>query len=97
MSEISKTRRDMLRRSAAWLGGVAALTAVRPAGAAMQQTEVPALSPLGIAIINRCKAQSADHDTIRERLMAELASDPSLRSLTEQCPLCGCPVTVSRS
>lgn len=97
MSEISKTRRQLLRSSAAWVGGLAALAAAKPAGAAMQQVEVPAQSPLGIAIANRCKAQSADHGAIRARLLAELAADPGRRSLTEQCPLCGCPVTVSRS
>jgi hypothetical protein len=96
MSEFSKTRRQLLRSSAAWVGGLAALATARPAGAAMQQVGVSAQSPLGIAIVNRCKVQSADHDAIRARLMAELAAEPSLGTLTERCPLCGCPVTVSR-
>jgi hypothetical protein len=96
MRDFSKTRRQLLRSSAAWVGGLAALAAARPAGAAMQQVKVPAQSPLGFAIANRCKVQSADHDAIRARLTVELAADQSLGTLTERCPLCGCPVTVSR-
>lgn len=97
MNKFSPSRRKLIFNSAAWIGGIAAVAAAsKPAGAAMQQVDVPAQSPLGIAIANRCKVLSADHDTIRARLMAELAANPSLRTLSEECPICGCPVVVSR-
>lgn len=95
MSEF-RTRRQLFLGSAAWIGGLAAFAAARPAGAAMQQVEVPATSKLGIAIANRCKVSSADHDAIKAELAARLAADPSLVSLSEQCPICGCPIVVSR-
>ena len=95
MMKFSESRGRLTFHSAGWIGRVAALAA-SPAGAAMQQVEVPAQSPLGIAIANRCKAQSADHGAILARLLAELATEPSRGILTECCPLCGCPVTVSR-
>ncbi len=91
-----KTRRQLLRGSIGWIGGVAALAAARPAGAAMQRVEVRPQSPLGIAIANRCKVASPDHDAIRARLTALLAANPSLGTLSEQCPICGCPIIVSR-
>jgi hypothetical protein len=97
MTEFSSSRRRLIFNSAALIGGVAAVAAAtRSAAAAMQQVDVPAQSPLGIAIANRCKVSSADHDAIRGRLMAELAANPSLSTLSEQCPICGCPIIVSR-
>ncbi len=96
MTEFSTSRRHLLFNSAAWIGGIAALAATRPAGAAMQQVDVRQKSPLGVAIANRCKVSSADHDAIRARLMAELAANLSLGTLSEQCPICGCPIIVSR-
>lgn len=97
MTEYSRSRRQVILNSAAWIGGIAAIAvASRRASAAMQQVDVPAQSPLGIAIANRCKVSSADHDAIKARLMAELAADPSLTTLSEQCPICGCPIIVSR-
>ena len=90
------TRRQLLRGSIGWIGGVAVLAAAKPAGAAMQQVEVRPQSPLGTAIANRCKVASPDHDAIRARLMALLAANPSLGTLSEQCPICGCPIVVNR-
>jgi hypothetical protein len=95
MSE-AKTRRQLLLGTAAWVGGIAAIAAARPAGAAMQSMEVRPSSPLGVAIANRCKVSSADHDPIKARLLTELAANPSLDTLSERCPICGCPVIVSR-
>jgi hypothetical protein len=91
-----KTRRQLLRGSIGWIGGVAVLAAAKPAGAAMQLVEVRPQSPLGIAIANRCKVASPDHDAIRARLTALLAANPSLGTLSEKCPICGCPIVVSR-
>jgi hypothetical protein len=92
----AKTRRQLLLGSAAWVGGIAALTVAKPAGAAMQEVEVRAASPLGAAIANRCNVSSADHDAIKAQLTKELAANPSLGTLSERCPLCGCPIIVSR-
>ena len=91
-----KTRRQVLLSTAAWVGGIAVAVAAKPAGAAMQSVEVRPTSPLGIAIANRCKVSSTDHDAIKARLMAELAANPSLVTLSERCPICGCPVVASR-
>ena len=97
MTEFSPSRRRLIFNSAAWVGGITAVAALaRPAGAAMQEVDVPAQSPLGVAIANRCKVSSADHDAIRAQLKAELAANPSLTTLSEQCPICGCPIIVSR-
>ncbi|HEY7990017.1 MAG TPA: hypothetical protein VID77_01395 [Stellaceae bacterium] len=91
-----RTRRQLLLGSVAWIGGLAAVAASLPAGAAMQQVKVPPTSDLGIAIANRCKVSSADHDAIKAQLAARLAANPMLGSLSEKCPLCGCPIVVSR-
>jgi len=91
-----KTRRQLLHGSIGWIGGVALLAAAKPGGAAMRRVEVRPQSPLGIAIANRCKVASPDHDAIRARLTGELAANPSLGTLSEKCPICGCPIVVSR-
>lgn len=92
----AKTRRQLLLGSAAWVGGITALAASRPAGAAMQEVEVRPTSGLGAAIANRCNVSSADHDAIKAQLAKQLAANPSLGTLSEKCPLCGCPIIVSR-
>lgn len=90
-------RRLLLLGSVAWIGGLASVvTASRPAGAAMQPVEVAPTSGLGAEIANRCAATDSDHDRIAAQLRARLAAAPSLTSLSEKCPICGCPVTVSR-
>jgi hypothetical protein len=94
MSDFSRERRLLLLGGVAWVGGLAAVSA-RPAGAAMQQVEIPRGSPFGAAIANRCSAD-AEHADIAARLRAELAADPSLKSASAECPICGCPVVVSR-
>jgi hypothetical protein len=96
MTESSKSRRELLLGTAAWVGGIAALAAAKPAAATMQRYDVKPTSPLGIAIANRCKLAADDHADIKAQLMAELAGNPSLQSLTERCPICGCPIVVSR-
>ena len=96
MADFSKTRRQLILNTAALVGGFAAVAAARPAGAAMEQVEVRPTSPLGIAIANRCKVSSGEHDAIKARLMAMLAANPSLGALRERCPICGCPIVASR-
>ncbi|HEX4113313.1 MAG TPA: hypothetical protein VH020_12330 [Stellaceae bacterium] len=96
MTEFSKARRQLMLGTAAWVGGIAGMAAAKPAGAAMQAVELKPTSPLGAAVANRCKLAADDHADIRAQLMAELAADPALKSLTERCPICGCPIIVSR-
>jgi hypothetical protein len=96
MAEFSKARRQLIFNSAAWVGGIATVAAARPAGAAMEQVRVRPTSALGLAIANRCKVSSGEHDAIKAQLMAMLAANPSLGTLREQCPICGCPIVVSR-
>jgi len=94
MSEVMHARRRLLFSSAAWVGGLAAVAAIRPARA-FQVEEMPPTSAIGRAYANRCGG-TAEHAALTARLQALLASDPSARSMSETCPICGCPITVSR-
>jgi len=47
------------------------------------------------AYADRCGG-SAEHAALITRLQALLANDPSARSMSETCPICGWPVIVSR-
>jgi len=94
MSEIMHQRRRLLLSSAAWVGGLAAVAASRPARA-FQVEEMPPTSAVGRAYANRCGG-SAEHAALIARLEALLANDPSVQSMSETCPICGCPIIVSR-
>ena len=94
MSEVMHERRRLLRSAAAWVGGLAAVAATRPARA-FQVEEMPPTSAVGRAYANRCGG-SSEHAALIARLQALLASDPSVRSMSETCPICGCPIIVSR-
>ncbi|MGE5145612.1 MAG: hypothetical protein ACM3N5_02630 [Candidatus Eiseniibacteriota bacterium] len=97
MAEFSKDRRRVLLSSAAFFGGaaaVASLAGARPAKA-WSTYEVPATSKLGLAYTDRCGGPS-DHAALIAQLRDKLAEDPSATSETATCPICGCPVTVSR-
>jgi hypothetical protein len=94
MSEILHGRRRLLLSSAAWVGGLAAVAASRPARA-FQVEELPPTSAVGRAYANRCGG-SAEHAALIARLQTLLANDPSAQSLSETCPICGCPIIVSR-
>jgi len=91
----SKQRRRLLLGSAAWIGGLTALASAKPAAAAFQEYKIAPKSELGLALANRCKANS-DHEGLTADLRRQLANDPSVSALTETCPICGCPVTVTR-
>ena len=93
MSEVMHARRHLLFSSAAWVGGLAAVAAIRPARA-FQVEEMPPTSAVGRAYANHCG--SAEHAALIARLQTLLANDPSARSMSETCPICGCPVIVSR-
>ena len=95
MEEFAKQRRHLLLGTAAWIGGLATLAAAKPAAAAFQEYKIAPKSELGLALANRCEANS-DHEGLMADLRHQLARDPAVSSLTETCPICGCPVTVSR-
>jgi len=94
MSEVMHERRRLLLSTAAWVGGLAAVAATRPARA-FQVEEMPPTSAVGRAYANRCGG-SAEHAALIARLEALLANDPTARSMSETCPICGCPIIVSR-
>jgi hypothetical protein len=94
MSESVQDRRRLLRSTAGWLLGGVALTATRSAKAWEVKSLSPT-SPLGIAVANRCGGPT-DHAWLVAQLKTELAEDPSAQTLSAICPLCGCPVVVSR-
>jgi hypothetical protein len=94
MSEILHTRRRLLLSTAAWAGGLAAAAAVRPARA-FQVEEMAPTSAVGRAYAQRCGGAS-EHAALVAQLEAQLANDPSATTMTATCPLCGCPVVVSR-
>jgi hypothetical protein len=94
MSEVMHERRRLLLSTAAWVGGLAAVAAARSARA-FQVEEMPPTSAMGRAYANRCGG-SSEHAALIARLQALLADDPSARSMSETCPICGCPIIVSR-
>ena len=94
MSEILHERRRLLLSTAAWVGGLAAVAATRSVRA-FQVEEMPPTSASGRAYANRCGG-SAEHAALIARLQTLLAGDPSARSMSETCPICGCPIIVSR-
>jgi hypothetical protein len=94
MSEITHERRGLLLSTAAWVGGLPAAAATRPARG-FQVEEMPPTSAIGRAYANRCGG-SSEHAALIARLQALLANDPAARSMSETCPICGCPIIVSR-
>ena len=92
--DVAWARRHLLRSAAAWVGAAATFAATRSAGA-WQVEEIAPASPLGTALANRC-AGSSDHAALAAQLQAQLAKEPSASTLTAKCPICGCPVIVSR-
>ena len=94
MSEILHERRLLMLSTAAWVGGFAAIAATRSAHV-FQVEEMPPTSAVGRAYANHCGG-SAEHAALIARLQTLLANDPSARSMSETCPICGCPVIVTR-
>lgn len=89
------SRRRLLLATA--LGGVTAV-AVRPADALTSETIEPG-SALGLAYANRC-GSDLEHQQIRAslgaRLAAQSAAPGATLSASEVCPICGCPISVTR-
>ena len=94
MSEILHERRRLMLSTAAWVGGLAAVAATRSAHA-FQVEEMPPTSAVGRAYAIHCGG-SSEHAALIARLETLLANDPSARSMSKTCPICGCPVIVSR-
>jgi hypothetical protein len=94
MDDFMRERRRFLRTTAAWLVGGAAVTATRSASAWEVQKMIPT-SPLGLSYANHCGGPT-DHAWLVAELKAKLADDPGAQTLSAICPLCGCPVIVSR-
>ena len=87
-------RRRLLLSTAAWVGGLAGVAAARSARA-FQVEVMPPTSAMGRAYAARCGG-SSERTALIARLQELLASDPSARSMSENCPICGCPIIVSR-
>ncbi len=94
MSDFVQGRRHLLRSAAAWMGATAAFAATRSAEA-WQIQEIDPASALGAAYAKRCGGPS-DHAALIAQLQAQLSKEPSAKSLTATCPICGCPVIASR-
>jgi hypothetical protein len=92
------SRRRLLEGSVAIIPGLALLGLGRKAEAFSQET-MAAGSSLGLAYSNRCGGD-AMHEVVRSRLEADLAGRSgaigSTLSETAVCPICGCPITVTR-
>jgi hypothetical protein len=91
-------RRSLLTGSAAIVPGLAVLVLSRSANAFSTETMAPH-SSVGLAFSKRCGSDSM-HPLITARLEAELANRTAAPgttlSETEVCPVCGCPITVTR-
>jgi hypothetical protein len=94
MSERIHERRRLLLSTATWIGGLAAVAATRSARA-FQVEVMPPTSAIGRAYAHRCGG-SSEHAALIARLQALLAKDQSAQSISETCPICGCPIIVSR-
>jgi len=94
MSAFSKDRRRLMQNTAAWIGGLAIL-ATGGSAKAFQVYQANPASGVGLAFANRC-GPASEHAGLMSQLQAQLAGDPSVTEMTTTCPICGCPVTVSR-
>ena len=92
------SRRRLLIGTAAGSIGMTALAVPRPAGAFSTEYIAPS-SPLGLAYSSRC-GPASEHAVIRASLYSRLASQSAASGATvsasEVCPICGCPIYVTR-
>jgi len=93
-------RRAFLLGTAAALGGGGAALALMRSASALSIEKISAQSPLGVAFSNRCQPD-AEHERIRKLLEEQLSRESGAPGTTltaqEFCPLCGCPIIVSRT
>ena len=97
MADFSETRRRLLLGTAKWVGGFASVATVGAAGPAQAFKSYVAnpCSGVGLLYADRC-GPTSEHAQLIAELQCKLESDPSVPSMTVMCPLCGCPVTVTR-
>lgn len=92
------TRRDLLSRSAAVMGGTAVLGLSGRDAAAFKIEEVPPASGLAKLYASRC-GQPTEHDTILRTLQARLAESAAKGERsdieTATCPICGCRIVAT--
>jgi hypothetical protein len=94
MNDRVQSRRGLFQATGALIASGVAFTFIRPADA-WQVEQVDPASPTGVAYSGRCGGDSR-HDALQTKLRAALSADPALRSLSANCPICGCPILVSR-
>jgi hypothetical protein len=87
-------RRRLLQAAGALIGGGTALSFASAAGAWSVESAGPD-SPIGLAYSNRCGGAS-EHATLQSRLKIALLNNSSASSMSATCPICSCPVVVSR-
>jgi hypothetical protein len=73
----------------------------RPASA-MSQSQLSSGSELGLAYANRCGGSDASaHQKLISDLQAVLMQEPGAKgqvlTKTAYCPICGCPITATRT
>ncbi len=95
---------DLLTRRSLLLGlaGAGGFLALGGKALAMSQQTIGAGSELGIAYANRCSvATDSNHAGLVGDLQAVLAQRSGAKgevlTQTAYCPICGCPVTVTRT
>jgi hypothetical protein len=88
-----QSRRKLLQATAVLFGSGTALS-FGPA-AALQLVEIDPESPLAQEYNARCGGDP-QHAALQADLRAALLRDPSTKSLSAPCPICGCPISVSR-
>src|SRR5258708_773555 len=97
MAKIAPTPREVLLGTAPAGGGCAWVAAIGVAGPAQAFRSYVANPGSGVGLLysDRC-GPGSEHAQLISELQGKLESDPSAPSLTAMCPLCGCPVTVTR-
>jgi hypothetical protein len=94
------SRRQLLATTMG-LGLGAGMVFGRPASA-MTESKLAAGSELGIAYANRCGgADASAHQKMLSDLQAVLMQEPGIKGetlvKTAYCPICGCPITATRT
>ena len=95
MGKMMINRRNVLIQTFGWGAGLTAVIAASRQAQAFGLEQMSSTSGAGLAYANRCGGPS-EHTSIIEALRSRLASDASATSETATCPVCGCPVSVTR-
>ncbi len=94
MDPMNKDRRRLLQAAASLLGGSTVL-AFAPSAGAWDVVPMEPGSAAGRDYANRCGGPQ-EHAALIQKLRSALAQNPALASMSSICPICGCPVFVSR-